>query len=464
MTDVGILGADAVRGNADALGAVSQFLRSTADEIQTVRGTLLSHTLHGSWEGAAAQAFRLLLNDTPDDLAKAARSYEHAADAVGTYVARLRGAEATAQSLAARLADALNRAGQGDRAINAAQAAVNAARRVYNHTTDSAALHRARVALDDRLRALSNAQHARGAVQSEVDALRRQAADNRRTLDSAAGAARELLHQASVEGIRNASALRRAGSMVVNGVKHDVKHLVHAAAKVLHETAHVLHAVHDYFTTMSWKKLSQLLDYVGTAAAVIGIVALVVVATVATGGAAAVAAAGVVEAMMVVGTAASAVKLAVDVGRYAGSDHDGVTPLDLVTDAVSLGLAGKGALKYRGTEMIGGELGVMRALHPVGDFDPEARLLEQRYGKIIVKDMLDEVPEQIVEEVTIDGFSHWVQPAIEHPSPTLRKVLKGLVTVSPVAPILQTPLTQIIHKITIPRPEQLLVSGAMGAR
>jgi uncharacterized protein YukE len=471
MTDVGILGADAVRGNADALGAVSQFLRSTADEIQAVRGTLLSHTLHGSWEGAAAQAFRLLLNDTPDDLAKAARSYEHAADAVGTYVARLRGAEATAQSLAARLADALNRAGQGDRAINAAQAAVDAARRVYNHTTDPAALHRARLVLDDRLRALSNAQHARGAVQGEVDALRRQAADNRRTLDAAAGAARELLHQASLEGIRNANAVRRAGSMVINGVKHDVKHLVHAAAKVLHEAAHVLHSVHEYFKTMSWKKLSEILDYVGIAMAAVALVAVIVIATAATGGAAAVIAAGAYETVTAVGIGLAAAKTGVDIYRYSRPGHDGVRPLDLVADGLSLGLAGAGAVS-KGSKLIGNEVGVMRALHPVGDFIPEARVMEQTWGKIIVKDMIRPDAVDFGKELAFKAFDIWGKGPTEHliedvrrdPKGALIHGLKGLVTIPPIAPILQTPLTQIIHKITIPHPEYLLAGGAMEAR
>jgi uncharacterized protein YukE len=466
MTDVGILGADAVRGNPDALGAVTQFLRTTATEIETVRGTLTSHTLHGSWAGDAAQAFRGLLNDTPNDLAKAARSYDHAADAVASYVARLRSAQATAASLADRLANALARASQGDRAIGLAQQAVDAARRTYNHTPDPAAHRRARLVLDDRLRALSNAQHARGAVQGEIDALRRQAADNRHALDSAARSARDLLHQASVEGIRNANALHRAGSLIVNGVKHDVKRLVHVAGRVLHEAAQVAHAVGHFFASMDWKKISGVLETIGLVMAGVALLAGLVVLAVGTGGALAVGAAFVAAAAVLIGEAIAIAETVVDLGRYfIAPDHGDVTPGDLLVDAVFLipGLK-TGKLLFRGGKTLVREISVMRALHPVGDFIYDARQLERRFNKMVYDEL--KTGEKAAEEVAKQGYDHWVKPAVDRvlTPDTARDLLKGLLPVPMVAPVYRNPLTQVVHKITIPAVERLVPVPALEAR
>jgi uncharacterized protein YukE len=340
MTDVGILGGDAVRGNPDGMESVSRLLRSTADELRGVRATLDRQALGGIWEGAAADAFRDLLQQTPEDLSKAVTSYSLASDAVGEYARRLRSARDTAQWLANQLADAQRRASNADVAVRAAQQAVTVARRAYDTAHDTAARSRAYQVLLQRQRQLASASNEHGAAHGLVDRIRRQAADNRRDLDNAARWAHDRLHEASVAGIRNS-----LGSWLDRNVGHPLSVAGHWAWKgvltggdIIVEAATLPWAIADWIKDPSFANFSKVLDHLSAALTVVGVVVMIA-AAVGTGGAALAAAPAILAGLSF---ATSSAKLGVDAWRHYGQHDPGVGDADLLVDGLDVGTSALG--------------------------------------------------------------------------------------------------------------------------
>lgn len=339
MADVSILGADAVRGDPGGLDGVARFLRTTAEDLDRVRATLNAHTFSDVWEGAAADAFRELLHDTPGDVDRAARSYDLAAETVTRYAGTLQSSRATAESLAAQLADArsqLDRAGGG---MRSAQQAVDAGRRAVAHATDPAAHAQASHQLDTLLRTLAGVQGQQGAAQSRVDAILRQAHDNRRALEQVGQAAADRLLEASNMVPHNslASKLHKLGH-VLGQVGHVAWKGLTIAAHTLVEATDLLPALIKYFQDPSWDNLDRVLDDLASALTVVTF-ALMIAATVLTGGAFLAAIPELLIGLRAGIMAVEVTKLTIDTARY-GAGDDSISLTDLGVDAFGVFSAG----------------------------------------------------------------------------------------------------------------------------
>jgi uncharacterized protein YukE len=442
MTDVGILGADAVRGDPDAMGTVAWFLRSTADELHSVRATLERDRFSGVWEGAAADAFRELLHNTPEDLDKAARSYELAADTVGRYAGQLRSAHDVAQHLAARLAELMAQAGQADGGSRTARQAVEVARRAVSHATDPIARLSAERMLDERLRALAGADGHRNAIYGQIDAIRRQAADNRRALDAASQVTGDQLAEASRAGMRNSvgSWFERNGA-VLGTVAHVALEGLKIAAHTLVDAYRVIDALRAYIKDPSWANLSEVLSHLGSALTVVTFV-LTAALVIATGGAA-LALVPEIYAGLKIGTAAiDATKLGVDAWRMHLGDET-VTDVDLGVDALSVfsDVAGLKVLDHKTSGWIHGMQSVKSTKWKlwaatcvvVGDSKPLSwRALERR------------LPEQLGVK---DGIKEQVIDLVNDYTPVLGRPDDD----RPRQRLLHSPVTEIKHRLTVPR-------------
>lgn len=212
MTDISILGVDAVAGAPDALLSVSAFLRTAAGEVGLVRAALERPAVVCHWEGAAADAFRDLLADTPHDLTRAAASYELAATTMARYAASHRRARDAALVLAQRLAALVDQADGAHGSSRAARRALDAARR----SASSDRTTQARERVDDALRSVAAAEDRAVALRAQIEAVQREAHENRRALDGVAAWAAEELRRASHLGLRNSlgsCARRHSGAL-----------------------------------------------------------------------------------------------------------------------------------------------------------------------------------------------------------------------------------------------------------
>jgi hypothetical protein len=337
MADVSILGEDAVRGDAQGMAGIGRFLDDTAEGVERIRTQLGSSTLGNNWEGAASQAFAELVDDLPDMLTKAHRSYALAASTVQDYARELRDRQDTARTLAQRLEDAQHRLSAAGAASTSAGRSVSSARSTHLATSDPAARAHTQRVLDDALRAAADAQRAFHAVRGEIDHIKDQARDNRRALDSAAARARELLSDASHLGMRNSvgSFFRRHVAPVAGAIGH-------ALVKTFVDALSIGNRLVAFIQDPSWKNLSAVMESVAALATIVALVAVIVLS----GGSAAPAALAVLTWSRGIALAAGGAKLAIDTGRYAGGDQE-VTPLDLAVDAVALGFSARGVLNTR---------------------------------------------------------------------------------------------------------------------
>jgi uncharacterized protein YukE len=334
MTDVSILGPAAVRGNPDEMTRVARFLRDTAGEIDDVRRTLERNALRESWTGAAAEAFRRYLESAPDDLDKAARSYDLASDTVSYYSSRLRTAHDTAQYLADQIGALQGQAGGLDGRVRTAQHSVDDARRQVSHAT-APARPRLQQVLNQRLRDLSSLTGQRAGVQRQLDDLHRRADDNRRNLDSAADTARSQLHEASKAGIRNTPA---------SWWERHAPPLVKVMLQTLTDAITLPWAVADYLRDPSAENLSKLLGHVSAALTVVTI-ALSVALAVGTGGAALALLPEIIAGLKFAQAGVTLAKFSVDATRKFALHDPKVSYLDLAFDGADVVSSGGSALK-----------------------------------------------------------------------------------------------------------------------
>jgi uncharacterized protein YukE len=330
MADVGILGGDAVRGNPNGLATVARFLSDTAHEIDDVRRLMERDQLYASWNGAAAEAFRQYLKETPDDLDKAARSYRLASETVNTYSHRLRDAHDRAQYLADRLAALQSQAAGLDGRIRTAHTLIDNARRDYTRATPQTKAHALQI-LHQRQRDLQSLSGQRNGVQGQIDDVRRQAAQNRHDLDASARWAQDQLHEASRRGIRNNVFTWAHRRPWVEGI-----------GKTLIDALEFPSKLADYIRDPSWAKLSALLDNLGAALDVLAFVGCVVLIAV-TGGAGIALVPEIYAGVRMAHVAIDATKLGVDSYRKFGLHDPKVSYADLELDAVGLGLDVVGA-------------------------------------------------------------------------------------------------------------------------
>jgi uncharacterized protein YukE len=447
MADVSILGGDAVRGDADALAGVASFLRSVAQDLHDVRHALQRHTLADAWEGAAADAFAGLLKDTPADLTKAADSYDIASQAVGTYVAHLRQARSTALVLADRLAELMRRSGELDVAWNAAQRAVQAARWNVMHAADPTALIAAKRALDDRLRALANVDGQRYALRGQIDAIRRQAADNRRALDAAGQVAGDQLIRASHEGIRNANWIHRTGAVLANAGDFAVE-AAKIAAFTFVDAYELIPALVGYLKDPSWKNLSEVLGHMSSALTVLAFVATIALA-VFTGGAALALLPEIIVGLKAANVAVEATKLGVDTYRRTRLNDSSVSNFDLTMDAVGVFTAFTGARTAEKQTA-----GWVRAIAKsdstkwnvwaakcaiVADGKPASNVaLRGMIGDVVLDQVEDDVKSFIKDQA--DDFGEFYAPIVVESAPGW----------------LQSAATRVNHTVTVPRIDVLV--------
>ena len=445
MADVSILGGDAVRGDADSLNAVAGFMRSVAQELHDVRTTLERHAFAEIWQGVAADAFRDLLRHTPDDLSRAQDSYDIASQAVGTYAGRLRDARSTAQALADRLAALEQQGAQLARSHQIVDQAVANARYAVSHTSDPAAHALAVRTLDDRLRSRAGLESQRNAVNSQIDAIRRQARANRGALDAAAQLAGDQLIKASHAGIRNSakSWWDRHGDPLMRGAVAAVE----AVTQTLIDAVKFIPDLLRYLSNPSWVKLSTLLGEMSAFLTVLGVIAFAVGVFV-SGGALLVALPAVIMALKVSTALVDTTKLGVDGYRRKSGDTS-VTDVDLAADAAAIGLdvigihgqakvsgnwigaiadsdstawkkwAAKCVIKGEGANLSWAEL---NAIKPI---------------PLIVKDLSPDVAESVILDQAQDLGNKWLpgwgKPDAEMPS------------------WMQTAVTRVKHTIVVPR-------------
>jgi hypothetical protein len=452
MTDVSILGGDAVRGNPDGMFSVARLLSETAGEIDAVRASLMRAGTTGFWHGAAAEAFHLLVSRTPDDLAKASRSYAYAAETVTSYASQLRASHDRAQWLANQIGALQGQMGGSDAVVRADQNAVNDARRALSRAPANQRAQAQRV-LDQRLRALASAAAGRADLQHRIDDLHRQAADNRHALDRAADRARDQMHEASKEGMRNsvASLLHRAGD-ALHGISSEAKQLLLVVGKILKEAADLPGAVMAFIADPSSAGLSRILKDVNSVLMIVGTVVLVaglVLATIFSGGTAGVA---LIALAGTIGTASrfvSAAELGVDLERkYVEHDKD-VSTIDLIFDAAAV-VTPSSTLK--------GEVGVTQALGDVGRYYVPAADLHKRFVKMVVEDALKEGARDRAKSLLEHQVKDFMKdrPDLFAPDPVLK--LDPLLPVRPpllplLHDLLRTPLTVVKHKVTVTIPQ-----------
>jgi uncharacterized protein YukE len=337
MADVSILGSDAVDGDPGGMARVGRFLDDTADGVQRIRTQLESSTLGNNWEGAASQAFQELIDDLPEMLDKAHRSYALAAETVQSYASELRTRQARAEDLARQLESAQQRLGTATSASSTAAQTLSTARSNHASAEDDARSS-TQGALDDAARAAENAQRACDAIRDEIERIKQEARDNRQALDSAADSARDRLSEASHLGMRNSigSFFRRHVAPIAGAVGD-------ALVKLVVDAVSIAPRLIAFIADPSWKRFSDLMESVAAAATIVAVVAVIVLS----GGTATPLVVAIATGARAVALGASGTKLIVDTGRYARGDQD-VTPLDLTMDAISLGIGARGAWNTRG--------------------------------------------------------------------------------------------------------------------
>jgi uncharacterized protein YukE len=454
MTDVGILGGDAVRGDADALTAVAGFMRSVAHDLHDVRTTLERHAFAEVWEGTAAEAFRELLRETPDDLQRAERSYDMASQAVSTYAGHLRDARATAQSLADRLAALERQSAQLAGSHRTAELAVGNGRYAVSHATDPAAHSSALRVLDDRLRALAGLQSQRGSVDAQIDAIRRQARANRRALDAAAQVAGDQVIQASHAGIRNSlgSWWDRHNDVLVTIGKGTLE-VLKSAVQVFVDAVEFFPRLIAFLKDPSWKNLSEVLNDLSAVLTVLATIAFVA-GVFLSGGALLAALPAVIAGLKVAGTLVDTTKLAVDAYRRKSGDTS-VTDVELAVDAAAIGLhliggradakasgkwigaladpsnsnawktwAAKCVIKGEGKNLSWAEIGAIKAV------------------PLIIKEVAEDRVEAVIEDQAKDLGDKYL-PGIGRPDAQMPGWM-------------QTAATRVKHTITVPRIEPIM--------
>jgi len=451
MTDVGILGGDAVRGNPDGMASVSRFLRSTADEIASVRHELTHNALHGSWQGAAASAFRELLSHVPEDLDKAARSYRLASETVSQYAGRLRTAHDLAQQLANQLAALQAQAGRADAGVRTAQRAVDDARRTLAHATPQTRAHAQQV-LNQRIRSLSSLSDQRAGLQRQIDDIRRRAAANRHELDHAARWAQDQLHEASKLGIRNSigSWLDR-NSHLLHTIGAGTLKVLKVVSKTLIDAYELPFKVIAYIKDPSWAKLSDLLDNLSAALTVLTIVATIAL-VVGTGGAGLALVPEIIGGLKMAQVAVAGAKLGVDSYRKFGL-HENVSYVDIGIDALGVGTAGMDAAAAEGAF----KQSWVSALHDSGNSTEwkkyAARVVVFNEGKpttnvILGKEMTKYVGNLVADPLK-DAGRNWAEDqAIDFVSKHVPAV--GIAKDPKIQTLLHSSANLIKHTITLP--------------
>jgi hypothetical protein len=347
MADVGILGPDAVRGDVHGVETLARFLAAATRDVTAIQSKLLSSS-GASWEGAAAQAFRNTLKSLPEDLAKAARSYEMAASAMSTYRSRFAPARDEAVRLAAALERAEQRLAAAQRSSRAADAARRSAANAHRAASDPASKHSSERALDHAGRAANDAHRELSAASGEIARIRQLAHANRASLDAIARAVGEQLHDASRAGIRNRDhhfydGIVDAAEGVASWTAGAVKDVGHALGQTLSDAWNIRANFMAFLHDPSWENFDKLVSSVQAVLTVVAIV-LAVAAAIFTGGTSLAFIGAAMAWTKAASAGVAAAKFGVDLGRYSTGDR-AITPGTLFGDAVSLGFSAHGANK-----------------------------------------------------------------------------------------------------------------------
>ncbi|HTZ85844.1 MAG TPA: WXG100 family type VII secretion target, partial [Solirubrobacteraceae bacterium] len=136
-----------IPGSPGGLQALAGQLRAAAAGVESVRGRVDSNGLHGSWSGRASDAFRSTLHELPGELSPIASAFGDAAQALGTFAARLTSLQEQARWCEQQMSDAQQELRTANARHDAARAKLTAAQRAHSTATDPVSLSTAQSAV-----------------------------------------------------------------------------------------------------------------------------------------------------------------------------------------------------------------------------------------------------------------------------------------------------------------------------
>jgi hypothetical protein len=264
------LGANAILGDAGAVGSIAGRLRTAANNVHTIQSRISSNGLHGSWSGQAANAFESTLGQLPGELDKLGASFDAAAGALERFGSSLDTAQAKANWLAAKIEQAEGDMRGAQARHDSASRDLAHAERAHTNASDPASKVSAQQAVDQARAAAASAQAAVDDHNSEIASYRKQAESNREQYEEAVRACCGAVDAASALGIQNT---------VLGGVGHFMGEVGGVVAApfvwVGGQIGDVGHAVVGW-VDQNWETIRGVLDKLGQALAVVGVLAAVV--------------------------------------------------------------------------------------------------------------------------------------------------------------------------------------------
>jgi hypothetical protein len=433
MTDVSILGANAVEGDPAVVDSLASTVGSLASRASDISQRLRSETIDGAWKGEAADAFRNLLTDTPDLLQQAVGSFDAAKGTLLTYGSELQGASYVAQRLAQELEQVQAGHADAQRTLVGAQKQLHSATHAMQTAgSDPIARAQAQQTLDQATNAVGRAQAQVSAANSQEQSILRQAASNREQFNVAVARCCAGLDHALDMGFKN-SPWSFAGR-----AWHDMSGVLSALGGIVVQAIHLAPDLIAFIQHPSLAGLKKVLDDVTAVLTIVAFVALIVLAVVQPETAPLLWAAA--EGAMTFSVVGSRVTAAAEIGADSLRAAKGEASLwDIGLDAVGFAASGtalrqwrtaqelsEGArsaswatryIRYEGTA---GYRGALTTGRPQAILDRIVPFASRGKGGLIVKRSYD---------LATRGATTFTPPSqTKSPSPILRSTMKGNAT------------------------------------